>query len=123
MAYKYFPTGRDLPDTGMIDVQRMAPDAREISTTPGANIALSAGVPIQVLPINRLRRYAAVSNVSLTEPVYIKLGPPTGHVVGAGIMLVAPAGSIVLGLNTDIPHTGEVSAVSTNASAVSVIEG
>lgn len=89
--------------------------------SPNFGVTIGAGTATRILTLNPTRRIAAIVNDSAAEPVYISLGP--NPAVNTGIRLNAAGGSFTFGRDTDFPYQGEVWAISTNASSVTVIEG
>jgi hypothetical protein len=122
---KYFDSNdRDLPDKGLFDVENMAPDIRAQVFQPGAIVATNAGAGTRLLTWNPLRRWAWVINNHATENAFIVFGPleqATG--IGSGGILVANGGTLIFGLNTDLPYVGPVSCFTVNAGTLSVGEG
>lgn len=81
-----------------------------ISVGPGSVIIVQRN-------INRI--FCAIVNDSINT-VYLTFGPVA--TANAGIRLNANGGSIVLGLSTDMPYTGIISAIAVGASNLSVTE-
>lgn len=120
---KYFETNdRDLPESGLFDVQQLAPEIRALAFNPGNLINLIAGTPTSLMTYNPLRRWAWVINNSATENVFVVFGQ-VGSVNGANGGVLFPGGTVIFGLQTDLPYTGFVSAFSVGASSVSIAEG
>ena len=120
---KYYPgSDGDVPLNGQFDPAVVVIEERVKAINPGFSLALSPASAILVEGVNKRRRTLLITNTHASEPVYIKWGPTTGHAVGAGAFLAPAGGAIWFGLSTDMPYTGEVSAISLNASTISVQE-
>ena len=95
---------------------------KQITTAsqPGTAVVVAAASTV-VLAANPNRIVATIVNDSVNV-VYVTLGTPAA--INSGIRLNASGGSLVLGLGTDIPYTGVVTAWAAAAgSNVTVTEG
>lgn len=112
----------DVPESGIVNIEQMAPEIRRYAINPGTALALLANTPALALSINLLRRSASIVNTHASEPVFVFWGEVKSAVTGGGILLEPAGGSVVFGLNTDIPYTGPVSVISVNASSIGITE-
>lgn len=98
-----------------------AVDQRDLASISQPGKAVTVGATsTKILDKNDRRIFAAIVNDSVNE-VYLTLGE-TPAVASAGIRLNANGGSIVFGLATDIPYTGQVNGIASGSSGVTVVE-
>lgn len=93
---------------------------RRYSVARISEFTVSVGATATViLRLNHARLYAVIVNDSAND-VYLSFSP--NSVVGSGIRLNALGGTIIFGLATDIPFTGDVYGIAVAASNVTVVE-
>lgn len=96
-------------------------DARRLASINLPAKAVTVGASsTKILDKNDSRIFATIVNDS-ANTVYITLGD-TPAVSATGIRLNANGGSLVFGLGTDIPYTGQVNGIASGASNVVVTE-
>lgn len=93
----------------------------------GTSVALSAATPTRVLAANNQRQYLALQNAGGTNPLTVAFSKTI--VAGAGVNLDPASaadgqgGSVVWDGNVGSVPSGEIWAISTSGSTISIVEG